>query len=162
MFFVSLCLPFSPFIQSTICLIQDQPQQFRTFTLSAFCAKARELLEGDDIPAFVRFVLNGIEEDTHVVLDPILNRLRDDDQIAARRDYDSMLGIDRDIVVESDVTAIIMARPYQALSRNIYIKHSIPQDPVRLFCLSASLHTFSDLVILSNLSPYLFTRFPTS
>ncbi|KAJ8690101.1 hypothetical protein PTI98_011561 [Pleurotus ostreatus] len=66
-------------------------------SVAQFCQRAQELMNSDDA-AFVRYVLNGVDEGEEIRLNPLLDALQDEEEVEARRDYDSLLGIADDIL----------------------------------------------------------------
>jgi hypothetical protein len=95
----------------------------KTYSIGEFCETAKALLE-NDVPAFVRFMLCGHHPDHQVVVDPIQDRLDDDHRLKALRDFDSLLGIDKDIRVHSSLTLFPLARKEDTLRTNLHLKHS--------------------------------------
>jgi hypothetical protein len=92
----------------------------RNMRLKNFCAFAADLHEADH-GDFVKFVLQGTHDGTQTVLDPILDTMSDMEDFSARRDYDSLLGIDKDILVSSALTAYPVAKKEDTLTRNIHV-----------------------------------------
>lgn|ERR1700735_5214629 len=95
-----------------------------------FCSKARDLYDSPEPANFVRFVLNGVHEGMQAVVDPILNAIKDEEQIRVFRDYDSLLGIDTDIQVTSPLTVYPVARTEDVLSKNIHIHYNFKNSEV--------------------------------
>jgi hypothetical protein len=94
-----------------------------TMSVANFCETASTLLDDDLHLDFVSFVLSGEYDGNQVVVDPILNRLDEDEQISIMRDYDSVLGIHQDIVVTSGLAVSPVARREDTLSINIHLSH---------------------------------------
>jgi len=127
-----------------------------TFSVFDFCRKAKSLLQQDQAQ-FVQFVLSG-QYDEYVeatdpiditladdqglilrrcqaVIDPILDALRDDEDITVSRDYDSILGIHDDIIVSSDLTVYPVAKREDTLTKNVHLKHHFTMPTVCLYLL---------------------------
>ena len=92
--------------------------------MQLFCRAARTLLDTDRPEDFVKFVLNGYDGDDPVFVNPLLNRVRPDERLRALRDYDSLLGIDRNINIEVPLTIFTLARKDDTLSKNIHLSYT--------------------------------------
>ncbi|KAF8525885.1 hypothetical protein BU17DRAFT_83390 [Hysterangium stoloniferum] len=77
---------------------------------------------------FIKFILTG--EDTMsgelAVVDPIGNPLTLDHGIIANCDYDSLIGITQNIIVQSSITVYPVSNPMESLSTSIHLKYLIP------------------------------------
>lgn len=93
-------------------------------SLAEFCRTAKEYLDSDDFTSFVRFVLCGKRGNHQVVVDAILNRIPESHPLKAFRDYDSLLGIDANIVVHTSLTLFPLARREDTLKTNIHLHYS--------------------------------------
>ena len=69
----------------------------RSLSVYSFCDQANNLLKEQDFASFVRFVLMGRHDNHQVVINSILNRILSDEDNGVMRDYNSLLGIDKDI-----------------------------------------------------------------
>lgn len=98
--------------------------QTKTYTVAEFCERAKTLLQSEDIVSFVRFVLCGYQQDHQVVIDPIQDRLEPGHKISGLRDFDSLLGIDRDICVHSSLTLFPLAKKEDTLRTNLHLDYS--------------------------------------
>lgn len=96
----------------------------KSYSLAQFCETAKTLLESDDPASFVRFVLCGRYQNHQAVIDAIQNRLDDHHIITGLRDFDSLLGIHRDIVVRTGLTLYPLARKEDTLRTNIHLQYS--------------------------------------
>jgi hypothetical protein len=93
----------------------------RNMSVYRFCEEARELLD-DDHASFVRFVLTGRHDETQAVVDPILNSIPENEPIGVTRDYDSLLGIDKDIRLTCPLTVYPVSKKEDVLSKSIHIR----------------------------------------
>lgn len=95
-----------------------------SYSLAEFCETAKLLLESDDPSSFVRFVLCGRFQNNQVFVDAIQNRLDEEHLIKGLRDFDSLLGIHKDIPVRSSLTLFPLARKEDTLHTNIHLNYS--------------------------------------
>lgn len=96
----------------------------KSYSLAEFCETAKLLLESDDPSSFVQFVLCGRFQNHQVVVDAIQNRLNEEHLIKGLRDFDSLLGIHKDIPVRASLTLFPIARKEDTLHTNIHINYS--------------------------------------
>jgi hypothetical protein len=101
-----------------------------SLTLDEFVSRAQELC-GLDKAAFSKFVLTGIYDNTQHQVDPIKDTLEDDQGVQALRDFDSVLGIHKDVCVSSFLAMYPVSKRSDTLSRNIHIKYSFSNQRVR-------------------------------
>jgi hypothetical protein len=93
----------------------------KSMSLFGFCQRAKALLSLDQ-GDFVRFVLTGQDTDgRQACIDPVYNRVTQDDSLEIIRDYDSLLGISHHIRVNAAITINPIAKLEDTLSRNIHI-----------------------------------------
>ncbi len=119
-----------------------------TYSVSGFCQAAAALLDSPDTADFVRFVLTGVHDGHQAVIDPILNRVRSTETstLQLRRDYDSVLGISKDICVRStELTIYPLAKYQDSLKNNVHIEYEFEND---LVCISSRSLTLSPLQIV--------------
>lgn len=93
-------------------------------SVQGFCRRGKALLEANP-PAqadFVKYMLSGLDGDLRVVVNPMEDRLEDDESITLRRDIDSLLGIEEDICVDRDLTVYPIPRKEDTLTKNIHIE----------------------------------------
>jgi len=108
-----------------------------TYSVSGFCQAAAALLNSPDPADFVRFVLTGIYDGYQAVVDPILSRVRptETSTLQLRRDYDSILGISKNICVRStELTIYPLAKYQDSLTKNVHIVYEFEND---LVCISS-------------------------
>ena len=110
---------------------EEEEDTVHSLSVSEFVSYAKQLLQSGDMASFARFVLNGLHEGFQYQVDPIKNALKNSDRIQALRDYDSILGIHRDICVTSELTVYPVSKFEDTLSRNIHIKTSFNNRFVR-------------------------------
>lgn len=106
----------------------DQPP-IVSLTLSDFVSKAQDL-HTSDMADFCKFVLTGIHEGTQYQLDPIKDELRHHHRVQALRDFDSMLGLHRDICVDTYLAMYPIPKYTDTLRRNIHIKYNFSNRKV--------------------------------
>jgi len=98
--------------------------------LRQFCHQAKDLLSRDQT-AFVSFVLTGKDADgSQACVDPIFNRLSSNHRLRTYRDYDSVLGIHSDILVNANITVYPISRRDDTLSHSIHIRHEFTRAGV--------------------------------
>ena len=105
-----------------------------SMSLLDFCQRSKALLQYDQTD-FVRFVLTGQDVDgTQICIDPIRNRLTEGQygRMRCTRDYDSLLGIDKDILVDKALTLFPLAKRDDTLSSNIHIQYDFDTASVSL------------------------------
>ena len=107
------------------------PDRIVTTDLLGFCERAKCLLNASQAD-FERFVLTGRHSGTQFAIDPIRNRLPDFADVRVVRDYDSLLGISRQIRVANYLTVYPIARKEDTLSRNIHIEYEFSSPNVSL------------------------------
>jgi len=104
-----------------------------------FCDYAKQLLSIDQ-GDFVRFVLLGRNDGLQAYIDAIRNRLEDQEDIRVGRDYDSLLGISKHILVERYLTVYPVARKEDTLTHNIHIQYEFTTNDVCLLSFYCSSH----------------------
>ncbi|TFK60184.1 hypothetical protein BDN72DRAFT_905193 [Pluteus cervinus] len=94
-------------------------------SISDNCYRAQHLLDSqEEGDKFVNFVLAGRDGRTQAVVDPLMNRARDEDSFTVTRDYDSVLGFYTNIVVRD--TRLMMypvAHRDDTLSKNVHLEY---------------------------------------
>lgn len=108
----------------------------QSYSLTQFCETAKGLLDSDDSTSFVRFVLCGRYQDHQVFVDAFQNILDEHYKIQGLRDFDSLLGIYKDILVRSPLTLFPLARKEDTLHTNIHLKYSFNIPGVSYICLN--------------------------
>lgn len=92
------------------------------------CAKT---LEDDDNSTFLPFILTGEGPDSHqVILDPTRNLVEPAHPLVASRDYDSVIAITKEIVVDTMISVYPVPNPAQRLTTSIHIKYPITNGEV--------------------------------
>jgi len=98
-------------------------------TVFAFCQRAKALLEVDQA-SFVRFCLTGIHDNEQATIDAISNAIDEEEPISVRRDYDSVLGIDRSILPRAALTMYPVSRKEDTLAANIHLRYQFQSSRV--------------------------------
>jgi hypothetical protein len=113
-----------------------------SLSLAEFCQQAKLLLDSDDTASFTRFVLCGQHEGRQVVVDAIRNRIqyRDHHLLKGLRDYDSLLGIDKDIRVRTSLSLYPVARKEDTLRNNIHLDYSFNFEGVSSFSFNPAIY----------------------
>lgn len=106
------------------------PDLIVSLTLREFVAQAKALHAKGSIADFTRFVLTGVYEEMQFQVDPIKDALEDADSVSALRDYDSVLGLHKDICINTFLTVYPVAKFEDTLNRNIHIKYSFTNETV--------------------------------
>ncbi|RDB15070.1 hypothetical protein Hypma_005467 [Hypsizygus marmoreus] len=95
---------------------------YENMTVEDFCHVANSLLTTPDQHAdFAQLVLTGRYEGSQAVIDPIANRMDDDEALSALRDYDSLLGLHPNIVVSTPVMVYPVPKKEDTLTKNIHV-----------------------------------------
>lgn len=96
----------------------------RSYSLAQFCETAKFLLDSDDPTSFVQFVLCGRYQNHQVVVDAFQNCLNEHYKLQGLRDFDSLLGIYKDIPVRAPLTLFPLARKEDTLNTNVHLDYS--------------------------------------
>lgn len=100
----------------------------KTCSLRDYTRLAKRLDELDPLE-FQRFILTGV--DVHgkaqVFVDPALNRIGSDsdDTLSVARDYDSVIGISNDILVQNAISVYPVPNPAEVLSTSIHLNYPV-------------------------------------
>lgn len=134
----SICVNFSPHLHCIMDLYSSLRQ--KVYSLDDFVKQAELVAnEGDDHTAFDRFMLTGEFKDEHqATVDPIRNIIKDDHNIKALRDYDSMVSFTTEIVVDSTISIYPVPNPAQVLSTSVHIHYPITRGDVRGIILTSN------------------------
>jgi hypothetical protein len=100
------------------------------YSLRNFNHEATRLNDLDDKTGLLRFVLTGqvLDENSlhQAVIDPLREHsIQEDQEIIVSRDYDSILGVTSNIVVESDISVYPVSNPVDSLTTSIHLKYGI-------------------------------------
>ena len=109
---------------------------YQEFGIKAFCHRAKILLNEKKYKEFIQFVLCGIDNHTQgqVMVNAFQNCIEDDESLEVMRDYDSVLGIDPDIKVLSDIDIFPLARHADTLTSNVHLSYRFEiGDEVRMY-----------------------------
>src|ERR1700742_1621472 len=114
-----------------------------TFSLAGFSRKAKKLDDAGLESEFIQFVLTGefLDESGDVVqafVDPILNVVSPRAGLLIQCDYDSLLGISKDIPVTASIAVYPVPDPVRTLSSSVHLTFPIRVNNVSI-CLAASL-----------------------
>ena len=93
-------------------------------SLTEFCTTAKILLDLGDSASFVKFVLCSRYQNRQVVVNAIQNCLDPEYPIKGLRDFDSLLGIHKDIPVLSSLTLFPLARKEDTLRTNVHLSYN--------------------------------------
>jgi hypothetical protein len=101
----------------------------KIYTLEEFVATAHEIQNVNE-DAFIDFAITGrnmVAQPSHqVVIDPLRGAgLRQSDNILVFEDFDSVLGIDDRIVVDTDIAVYPVSNPADSLSTSIHMTFPI-------------------------------------
>jgi hypothetical protein len=107
-----------------------------TYSIHEFVQRAA-LLSSEEHPdksAFATFVLTGRFEDHQAVLDPLQHTIPPDQDVTLKRDYDSLIGISSNIVVQSEIFVSPVARQEHTLTENVHLQVDVRhRDTVSLY-----------------------------
>jgi hypothetical protein len=109
--------------------------QPRTYSLRNFNHQATRYHDSGDKTGLLRFVLTGqvLDEDSphQAVIDPLREHsIREDHVIKVSRDYDSILGVTSNIVVDSDISVYPVSNPMDTLTTSIHLQYGVESDEV--------------------------------
>ena len=107
-------------------------QEFHRVDLPGFydlCAAQRDISH----ESFVRLVLEGRHRGRQVVVDPLRGNMAQGEDLVVLRDYDSLLGIHEDLVVDGDLTLHPIARFQDTLLKDVHLSHQFNTATVS-FC----------------------------
>jgi hypothetical protein len=128
------CLnPSPPHLQ----LPPDQPKAIMTslystlpitsYSLRDFVRFAKTL-EHTDNSAFNRLLLTGETEDHQVSIDPIRNVMQPNHPVTISRDYDSIIGVTDEIIVQSSISVYPIPNPAEVLSSSIHFRKAVTME----------------------------------
>jgi hypothetical protein len=114
---------------------EARPENYPTknYSLYTLCALAQKVLDGKKFKDFVQLMLSGIYKRTQSVIDPILNRIPPDEGINLSRDYDSVLGIAENIMVEGAITVFPIAKREDTLTRDVHFEYPFTNSKVSTY-----------------------------
>lgn len=108
------------------------------FSLKEFVEKGESFYNEEDVSDLIRFILCGQYYREPGVLiqatiNPILNRVRRQqaEALTALRDYDSLIGLCRDLVITRQLHLYPIANPADNLKESIHINYTISVNDVR-------------------------------
>lgn len=102
----------------------------KTYSLRKFIHQAKAFEDDDDDLAFLEFMFTGknLTGKCQAFVDPSSQFLKDDTPIQVARDFDSLIGISKDLLVDSAVSVYPAPNPREALSTSIHVKYAIRND----------------------------------
>jgi hypothetical protein len=106
-----------------------------TYSIHEFVQQAAWLSseEHADKSAFATFVLTGRFADHQALLDPLRHTIPDDQDLVLKRDYDSLIGLSSEIVVQSEIFVFPVANREHALTENVHLEVKVRhRNTVRL------------------------------
>lgn len=104
--------------------------ELQDMSVYQFCNQANQLLQEEDFSGYVHFVLTGRHDHKQAVINSILNRIPFDEDIGVTREYDSLLGIDKDIRLTCALTVYPVSKKEDVLSKNIHIRYNFTNTAV--------------------------------
>jgi hypothetical protein len=112
----------------------------RNVSIKQFCVLAQRLLDAGDQHNFVRLVVSGIFEGQQYVVNPLHNRMGQDEPFRLMHDFDSAVGIAKNIMVDDSLTMFPVARREDTLSASIHLDHQFENSRVSQHsCLAAAI-----------------------
>lgn len=108
-----------------------------SFSLGEFTTLASQFTADEDYDAFIRFTLTGefVNDAGHVkqaFVDPIREHVDESHPLSVSHDYDSVIGISTDILVDGQLSVNAVPHPTHALKKSIHITRAIFYDGVSL------------------------------
>ena len=110
----------------------------RNLTLKQYCDLCAALHDDEEtIADFVRLNVCGIHAGQQICVDPIQNRMSQDEGFTIERDYDSFLGFGNDICVvwDTPVAIHVVSNNRDVLMKDIKIEHQFSFGNVCSFSL---------------------------
>lgn len=104
-----------------------EPPDFETqsYSLRDFVATAKGF-SALDTPELELFTVNGVVDDDHyIVINPLLNAITGPHRMTASRDYDSLIGIHDDIIIDANLFVYPVPRFDDALTENVYVSYPV-------------------------------------
>ncbi|KAG5649099.1 hypothetical protein H0H81_006306, partial [Sphagnurus paluster] len=117
-------------------------------SLNGFYSACLTLLEKSHAE-FVDFALTGMYENEQAVVDPILDSMPDEEDFEVLRDYDSLIGIDKNIGISCPLNVYPVAQLKDTLRKNIHLSYRFSCDSDDL---TAPIHKIPNLC-LGNWAP---------
>ena len=105
-------------------------RELQDMSVYQFCNQANQLLQEEGFAGYVRFVLTGRHDHKQAVIDSILNRIPFDKDIGITRDYNSLLGIDKDVQLTCPLTVYPVSKKEDVLSKNIHVYYNFTNTVV--------------------------------
>jgi hypothetical protein len=103
----------------------------QVYSVGDFVQTAEDIWETDGYAAFNRFVLTGEVHNNHqAVIDPVRNVLEEDAVVWGNHDYDSLIGLCDDIVVDSSISVYPVPKPAEVLSTSVHLTYRIQRGDV--------------------------------
>lgn len=100
----------------------------KSFSLQQFIRHAKRLDDPDDEVRFVQFMLTGKDiqdgQTTQAYIDLSRSVLSDDHPIEVARDFDSLIGVADDILVQSSISVCVAPNPHECLTTGIHLNYS--------------------------------------
>lgn len=110
---------------------EDAPPVTLTLSLDDFAEVCQKLMALDHND-FVKFAVCGQYDNQQVVVDPVLNRMDENEGVALKRDVDSIVGICKDIVVDDAITVYPIGKHEDNLSTDVHLRHTFTNSKVSL------------------------------
>lgn len=112
----------------------------QSYSLAQFVQAARALYDDDPV-AFRLFVLTGEAPgmETQAYVDATLNALQIDHPVQMVRDFDSLIGITKNIAVDCMISVYPIPNPSEVLSTSIHLNYPIVSQDVRNLLMSSLL-----------------------
>jgi hypothetical protein len=111
----------------------DHPTE--SHTLDQFIDRLNSLHEADEHDAFIRAGLTGEYTDENnrgkqIFIDPVQNLVDDDHELTIKRDYDSLIGVAHDILVDGAINAHAVPPGNLCLRSSIHIQYPMETENV--------------------------------
>ncbi|KIJ45379.1 hypothetical protein M422DRAFT_251152 [Sphaerobolus stellatus SS14] len=103
---------------------EDQEDQTVTHSVYSFVKRAQELYKDEDKSEFVKFTLTGNDSGRQVFVDTLQNRMGAQESYLMTRDYDSVLGISTNVMVNQSLQMHPVCRFEETLKHNVHLKHT--------------------------------------
>jgi hypothetical protein len=106
-------------------------------TLDQFIFRLNMMHEAEEHDAFIRACLTGEYTDDEgqgqqIFIDPIQDLVHADHELTIKRDYDSLIGVSRDILVEGSINAHAVPPGNLCLKSSIHVRYPMQTENVSL------------------------------
>jgi hypothetical protein len=100
-------------------------------SLLEYVTRSKRLYDAHQDASFCQYTMTGIHDNIQTVVDPILNRVDEFEELIVTRDYDSMLAMSRKIHVKAALTMHPLSKREDHLTNDVHIEYRFCTENVR-------------------------------